>query len=209
MTERKLTGLRVQFPAHGATGYGVARVRYETGHKHGGHYEVERPDGTALLVSWADAAPAPDWDASPKESQFGGSELYVPEFRDGPGRAFMSTGSGVLVPGDLSALNFLTGRIREGDTVNWYSHGCNEFRGDLTVCGINADRLTVTGDRKAPGGLTWPGRETEFEVTDGLLRSGGTTLRFYRVPERRTGKHRESALDLTFRFPAGREWRKI
>lgn len=209
MSERKLTGLRVQFPSHGATGYGVARVRYETGHMHAGHYEVQRADGTALLVPWANCEPAPNWDVAPMESQFAGTELYIPQYRDTTGRQFMSTGSGVLVPGDGARLKTLVGSVREGDTVGWYSHGCNEFRGELTVARVDADGMAVTGHPKAPVYAAWPDRREEFEITDGLLRSGGTTLRIYRVPERRTGKHRESALDLTFRFPADREWRKI
>lgn len=191
---RRLTGLRVKVHAKGGTRYGVAQVRYGESHRHAGHYEIEVADGAPFLARFEDCEPGANWDDTPEEHRFTGSETYRPAFLDGTGRAHLSTGTGVIVPGDMDQLRALVGRIEPGYLVQWYSHGCNEFRGDVTVDSVDVAGIRVNGPKDAPSRATWPTESDEFEVD-------GNTLHFRRVPPARTGKHSERSLSLTFVRP--------
>lgn len=103
--ERNLTGLRVWVFTSCAccpTSYGIARVRYGDGHRHAGRYEVEFIDCPPSLVPFDDVFPAPNADKIPLGVGFPETENYEPRFLDGTRRAFLSTGPGVIVPGDTA-----------------------------------------------------------------------------------------------------------
>lgn len=191
MINYHVTGLRVTVDADGGTVYGVARVKYNAGHTNAGHYEVERADGPPLLVPAAECRTAPDWDETPEEGRFTGVELYRPHFLDDTGREYLSTGSGVIVPGDMKRLRRLTEWVEPDDLVRWVSHGSNEFRGDVEVSSVDAHGFGVRGPANAPQFCRWPVEGDEFEV-DGLA------LHFVRVPPKRTGKSAQRSLSLTF-----------
>ena len=192
--ERPLTGLRVLVQKGGGLIYGVARVRYSDGHTHAGHYEIETADGASLLAPFDSCTVAANWDITPKEGRFTGSEIFWPAFLDGTRRAYLSTSPGVVVPGDMDRLRKLIERVKPGDSVNWVSHGCNEFQGAVTVASVDAKGFSLASLPKAPQSCDWPTEEDEFEVE-------GNTLHFVRVPSRRTGKHPSRSLSLTFRRP--------
>lgn len=197
-----LTGLRVVADMDGETIYGVARVRYLSGHLNAGTYELERDGQPPILAPWDDCLPGPDWKDTPEERRFAGEEFYRPAFLDGTRRTYLSTGCGVIIPGDMDRLRNLIAKVTPGDNVNWYSYGANEFRGDLTVDSVDERGVTLSGPANAPKSYRWPDAEEfgpqyahEFEIT-------GTVLHVVRVPPKRTGKHQYRSLSLTFRRPA-------
>ncbi len=203
---RNLTGLRVLIHADGGLIYGVARVKYNRGHQHAGNYEIETRDGTSLLAPYDECAPGENWDVTPEEGRFAGSEFFLPSFIDDTRRAFLTADHGVMIPGNMQRLGELADKVRPGWQVQYYSHGCNEFRGSFTVGDPLAKRngfalVKPKGANKAPAPLafTWPtdGIETgpqyahEFDVT-------GDSLHIVRIPAARTGKHPSRSLSLTF-----------
>lgn len=202
MINDNVTGLRVKFWHDNGWGWGVARVRYGQGHTNAGRYEVERNGKDPVLVPWLDCEPAPNWDDTPEEHRFTGSEFYLPTFADRTRRAFLTTDSGVIIPGDMDRLRVLMAKIKPGWRVRWTGQEANTFRGDVTVESVTDSMIHVKGGRGAPNACRLPiaghgitaqyGRE--FDVTD----SG---LHFVLVPPRRTGKARRRSVSLEFSAP--------
>lgn len=177
-----LTGLRVIVQTGGETFYGVARVRYMEGHRNAGTYEVERKEQPPVLVPWESCLPGPNWDDTPEEGRFLGSQFYRPQFLDGTRRAYLSGSPGVIVPGDMDRLRQWIDVAKPGYRVRWESHGCNEFVGTLAIEATDDRGLRLTGPPDAPKHCTWPAEGDEFEVN-------GNALHFWRTPPKRTGKH--------------------
>lgn len=187
------TGYRVRVATEGGERYGLARVRYANGHQNAGQYEVEFTDGPPLLVPFADVDRGPNADRIPRGVTFPEGELYRPRFLDGTRRAYLSTGPGVIVPGDMDQLRTMIERVQPGDRVEWRSHGSNEFWGIVTVASVDDKGIRVDGPKGAPPRCGWPVEGDEFEV------NGRNALHFIRVPPARTGKARSRSLSLTFK----------
>lgn len=188
----ELTGLRVKVGLSRRPTYGVARVRYNEGHTHAGKYEIEQADGTSFLAAFDLCVPGDHWGVTPEEGRFTGSEIFRPKFLDGTGREFLSRSPGVVVPGSMAQMWKLLDPVRKGWTVDWFSHGANEFRGTLTVTEREEAAFRLTG--KLSFHYVWPQVGEEFEVT-------GNALHEVRVPPKRTGKHPSRSLSLTFHRP--------
>lgn len=200
----KLLGLRVVAKAEVGEDWGVARVRYSIPHQHGMKYEIERSDGSAFLADYADCRPAPNWNETPEEHQFIGSEWYKPKFLAGATRQhrIFGTDHGVVVPSDMDALRALVARIEPGFRVQWYSHGCNEFRGGVTVESVDSKGLRVKSPTGAPTSCVWPTAPIEFGPQYAYeFQVEGDAFHSVRVPPRRTGKGPSRALSLTFSPP--------
>lgn len=203
---RNLTGLRVLVQKGGGLVYGVARVRYNEGHVHAETYEIETADGTSFLARWDDCVPAANWDVTPEEGRFTGAQFFRPNFLDGATTQdshLFRRDHGVVLPGDLAMLRKLAATVEPGWSVGWYSHGCNEFRGDLVVGSVDGERVYLRGTGKGyhPSIFTWPTTEeaeigpqfgSEFIVEPGKLR-------IVRVYPARSGKGPADSLTLTFR----------
>lgn len=185
----ELTGLRVLVGKGGGLVYGVARVRYNEGHEHAGKYEIETAEGDSFLAGFGQCVPGKNWDVTPEEGRFTGAEIFRPKFLGMTGREFITRSPGVIVPGSMAQMWRLFDPVRKGWTVDWYSHGANEFRGTLTVTDRNESEFTVESG-KTRFRYTWPQVGEEFEVI-------GNTLHEVRVPPKRTGKHPSRSLSLT------------
>ncbi len=184
-----LTGLRVKVGLANRPVYGVARVRYNEGHTHAGKYEIETAGSDSFLAPFDACRPGDNWDVTPEEGRFTGAEIFRPKFLDDTGRKFLSRSPGVIVPGNMAQMWKLFDPVRKGWTVDWYSHGANEFRGTLTVIDRGESEFTVESG-KTRFRYSWPGVGEEFEVD-------GNTLHEVRVPPKRTGKHPSRSLSLT------------
>lgn len=184
-----LTGLRVKVGLKTRPMYGVARVRYNEGHLHAGKYEIETADGASFLAAFDLCTPGDNWDVTPEEGRFTGSEIFRPNFLDGTGKKFLSRGPGVVVAGSMAELWKLLDPVRKGWTVDWFSHGANEFRGTLLVTEREEAAFRLAGARAFH--YTWPQVGEEFEII-------GNTLHEVQVPPKRTGKSASRSLSLTF-----------
>lgn len=155
---RDLLGLRVLVRKDGGLVYGVARVRYNEGHTYAGNYEIETADGTSFLAPLDTCTVGANWDVTPEEGRFTGAQFFRPQFLAGvttqDGHLF-SRSHGVVVPSDLPRLRKLAAIIEKGQTINWYSHGSNEFRGDLKVTSVNSGGITLKSG-KTTRVCTWP-----------------------------------------------------
>mgnify|MGYP001608701485 FL=1 len=200
---------RMIFPTPAGDRFGVSRVWYKEGHPHAGNCEAELIDGTSVLVPIEDVQVAPNWDVTPEEGRFTGSEFFRPKFLAGATTQdrfrLFSHGNGVLIPGDLSLVRELAGTVEPGWTVKWYSHGCNEFRGDLTIVSADDKGVELKGEKGYyPKRFLWPTTgepdigpqiATEFSVGPGKLH-------FFHVYRSSGGPSK--ALTLTFK--KGRTW---
>jgi len=200
----KLNGLRIIVKRGPATVYGVARVRYNEGHPNAGQYEIERADGTSFLAPFADCRVALDWNLTPLHGRFTGVEFFQPKFLAGctvqDGHLFTRS-HGVTVPSDLTMLRDLVSGIEPGQSVDWYSHGCNEFRGRLVIDSVTPTGMTMKGGKGAhPTKCTWPvtgepdiGPQYahEFLVED-------SRIRFLRVSPKRYGTGVADSVTITF-----------
>jgi hypothetical protein len=171
--------------------FGVGRVWYQEGHRQAGHVEVERRDGSPALVPVESCQVGANWDDTPKGGRFTGSELYRPAFLDDTGKRFLRRDHSVIIPGDMKRARALLERVRPGWTVDWFSHGCNEFRGVLTVTEAHDGHFSLTGGKNAPTRYTWPEEHEEFDIE-------GDRLTEIRVHEARTGKPPSRSLTLKF-----------
>jgi hypothetical protein len=189
---RSLTGLRVLVEREGGLVYGVARVRYLHGHRYAETYEIETAEGDSFLAAWNECTPAANWDVTPREGRFTGAQIFTPRFLDGTGREFLERGHGVLIPGSMKDLWTLLDPVRKGWTVEWFSHGANEFRGTLTVSEREESAFRLTG--KVAFHYSWPTVGEEFEIQ-------GNALHEVRVPHARLGKGLSRSLSLTFKRP--------
>jgi len=193
--QRSLTGLRVKAEADGGLVYGVARVRYNDGHIHAGNYEVERRDGTSFLAPFDACTVGDNWDDTPENGRFVGAEIFRPAFLDSTRRKFLHSDHGVVVPGSMKQFRELADKVKPGWAVSWYSHGANEFRGDVRVASVEPWGLRISGPKGAPETCRWPDAGDEFDVI------GGIRLDYIRVPPRRTGKSPSRSLSLAFHYP--------
>ncbi len=106
------------------------------------------------------------------------------------------------MPSNLDLVQELAASVEPGWAVGWYSHGCNEFRGDLVVESVHDGGIKFAGGKGYnPGGFSWPitgeaeiGPQfgSEFIVEPGKLR-------IVRVYPARSGKGPADSLTLTFR----------
>lgn len=207
MIHYDMTGLRVKFWHGNGWDFGVARVKYNQGHRNAGRYEVERDGKDPVLVHYQDCETAPNWDDTPPEHRFTGAEFYLPSFIDNTRRAFLSASCGVMIPGDMDRMRELADKVRPNWRIQWFGRGANEFRGELIVGAplSNGNGFRLHGGKGAPLSFTWPtgGITTgpqyahEFEVT-------GTGLHIVRVPPKRTGKSASRSLSMEFSRPYGR-----
>lgn len=198
MRDHGLTGLRVVAATPDGPASGVARVRYDHGHQHAGHYEVERADGTSFLAPVDTCTPGPNWDETPEEGRFTGAEFFLPAFLDGTRRRFLSAGPGVVVPGDMEQLRELADRIEPGWTVRWVSHNANEFRGTVEIDAVDDKGFSITGPKDGPRRYDWP-KVVEYGPQFAQeFDAGGDKLVIVRVHRRRTGKAASVSRELTF-----------
>ena len=173
--------------------FGVGRVWYQEGHRQAGHVEVERKDGPPVLVPVENCQVGAHWDDTPEEGRFtGAGDFYRPAFLDGTGKRFLRRDYSVIIPGDMGQACALLERVRPGWTVDWFSHGCNEFRGVLTVAEVHDGHFVLTGGKNAPTRYTWPEEGEEFDIE-------GDQLTKIQVHEARTGKPPSRSLTLKFR----------
>lgn len=201
LNDRLYTFGRMMFPTPTGEKFGVSRVWYKAGHTHAGKCEVELIDGTSVLIPVEDVQVAPNWDETPEEGRFMGSEFFRPAFLDGTRRAYLSTGHGVIVPGDMDRLRTLIEQVQPGDRVKWYSHGSNEFRGDLKVESVNPKGFKVKAPvQNAPREFDWPTVGSEITAQYGYeFEVNGNALHIVRVPPARTGKAHSRSLTLAFK----------
>lgn len=200
LNDRLATFGRVTFPTPVGERFGVTRVWYKDGHTHAGDCEVELIDGTSVLMPVEDVQVAPNWDVTPEEGRFTGVEFFQPSFLDGTRRAYLSTAGHVIVPGDMGQLRALADRVRVGGSVKWYSHGSNEFRGDLKVESVDAEGVRFAGGKNTPRGFDWPTEGSEITAQFGYeFEVDGNALHIVRVPAQRYGGSRERSLTLTFK----------
>lgn len=200
----KLLGLRVVARTEDGEDWGVARVRYNIPHQHCRKYEIERPDGSAFLAEYSDCRPAPNWDDTPEQYRVGGSEFYRPKFLAGAtvqNHTLFGRDHGVVVPSDLAALRRQVAGLEPGQKIGFYSHGCNEFRGELVIGSVTDAGITMRGGKGAhPTRCTWPtSGEPEMgpqSAREFLVEPG--KIRFLRVPPRRTGKGVSDSVTITF-----------
>lgn len=198
--------------------FGVSRVWYLDGHANAGHVEVERKDEPPVLVPVEKIQVAPNWDVTPEEGRFTGAEFYRPQFLAGSTlqdwRLFMR-GHGVTVPSDLARLRELTATIEEGDVIDWISHGCNEFRGELIVAGVTETAIGLKSPKSGkagkgvhPTGYRWPttgepeiGPQYAYEfmvdTTGGAMPKN--RIRFVHVGPKRYGTGPDDSLTLVLK----------
>ncbi|MGW4103386.1 hypothetical protein [Streptomyces sp. NPDC004976] len=194
--KRPLTGLRVRVHLKGETVYGLARVSYRDGHKHAGHYEVERVSAPPILVPFGDAEPGPNADQIPPGVEFPDRRVsYRPLFAE-PGVKETSarvSGANVIFPGNMERLQKLIGLVQSGWTVHWTSHEANEFRGELSVAEVGVSEVRMNPTKAAPSRYTWPLEGDDFTIE-------GTAITEYKADHAYTGG-RASTLTLRFEAP--------
>lgn len=205
MNDRLYTFGRMIFPTPQGDRFGVARIWYDLGHAYEGNCEAELIDGTSVLVPIKDVQVAPNWDETPEEGRFTGSEFFRPRFLEGlmsHDRLFFQRSHGVVLPSDLEAVRKLVATVEPGQTVQWYSHGSNEFRGDVTVDSVDDKGMTLKGGSKSqPTGLMWP-TSSEPEIGPQYAEEfivEGRKLRFFRVSPKRYGQGPSESLTLMFK----------
>ncbi|MFF8902520.1 hypothetical protein ACF082_34180 [Streptomyces lydicus] len=180
----------------GETVYGLARVRYSEGHKHAGHYEVERVSAPPVLVPFGDAEPGPNADQIPPGVEFPDRRVvYRPLFAE-PGVKETSarvSGANVIFPGNMERLWELVALVQSGWTVHWTSHEDNEFRGQLSVAEVSGSEVRMNPTKGAPSRYTWPLEGDDFTIE-------GTAITKYKADHAYTGG-RASTLTLRFEAP--------
>lgn len=194
---RPLTGRRVRVHVKGETVYGLARVRYGDGHKHAGHYEVERVSAPPILVPFGNAEPGPKRDQIPPGVEFPDRRVaYRPLFAE-PGIKETSarvSGVNVIFPGNMERLRELIALVQSGWIVHWTSHEANEFRGQLTVAEVSESEVRMNPAKGAPSRYAWPLEGDDFSIE-------GTAITTYKADHPYTGGR---ASTLTLRFEASR-----
>jgi hypothetical protein len=168
---RPLTGLRVRVTVKSETVYGLARVRFGEGHRYAGHYEVQRVGAAAILAPFESVEPGPNADQVPPGVEFPDSrEPYRPAFAE-PGvkqTGAKVSGANVVFPGDYALLRDLINKVESGWSADWFSHGCNEFRGVRRVTGNGEGRIEFAPAQHQgwtlPSGYNWPKEGDDFTV---------------------------------------------
>ncbi|MFE0472622.1 hypothetical protein ACFW2V_13505 [Streptomyces sp. NPDC058947] len=162
-----LTGLRVRVTMKGETVYGLARVRFGEGHRYAGHYEVQRVGAASILAPFESVEPGPNADRIPPGVEFPDRrEPYRPAFAE-PGvkqtRAEIS-GANVIFPGDYALLRDLINEVKPGWSADWFSHGCNEFRGTRKIVGNDGKRIEFTPMKGVFSDSGWPEEGDDFTI---------------------------------------------
>ncbi|MFE7120767.1 hypothetical protein ACFU99_35585 [Streptomyces sp. NPDC057654] len=182
----------------GKTVYGLARVRYGDGHKHAGHYEVERVSAPPILVPFGDAEPGPNADQIPPGVELPNlGAAYHPLFAE-PGVQEACdgvSGANVIFPGSMRKLRELITLVQSGWAVHWISHEANEFRGQLDVAEVSASGVRMNHAQGAPSRYAWPLEGDDFTIQ-------GTAITEYKADHAYTGGR---ASTLTLRFEAPRQ----
>jgi hypothetical protein len=162
-----LTGLRVEVLMKGVTVYGLARVRFGEGHRYAGHYEVQRVGAAAILAPFGSVEPGPNADRIPPGVEFPDSrEPYRPVFAE-PGvkqTRVKISGANVIFPGDYALLRDLINEVEPGWSADWFSHGCNEFRGTRQITGNDGKRIEFAPVKGVFSGSAWPEEGDDFTI---------------------------------------------
>jgi hypothetical protein len=211
-------GFRVKVILREGVTYGLARVRFGEGHRYAGHYEVQRAEAAAILVPFESVEPgpsssphllrgpqAPEVDQAPPGVEFPDSrEPYRPVFAE-PGvkqSGAKVSGANVIFPGDYALLRDLVNEVEPGWSADWFSHGCNEFRGVRQITGNDGKRIEFA-PAKWQGwslftGSDWPKEGDDFTVR---RTSKGVELTKY-DPDNAYCGGRAARVTVTFRPPS-------
>jgi hypothetical protein len=78
------------------------------------------------------------------------------------------SGANVIFPGDYALLRDLVNEVEPGWSADWFSHGCNEFRGVRQITGNDGKRIEFA-PAKWQGwslftGSDWPKEGDDFTV---------------------------------------------